>query len=305
MAAVVAFVLVAAQWRNTLLFSVSVAAIAVAGPFLFKPWEGALHAKRSFFGMYRVEREGDLTLLQHGTTVHGAQFTDSAKSRMPLTYYHPKGPVGQAFGALRTSLEGKTIGVVGLGAGSLLCFSQPGQSWTFYEIDPAVTEIARNRKYFTFLDDCPVRASIVHGDARLSLAREPDGRFDLLVLDAFSSDAIPVHLLTREAFALYRRLLSPDGLLLLHMSNRYLDLEPVVAALAADGGLHGIKAEYLVDPRTATADVAYSSDWALLTRRVERFGALSSSESWRALQTRASVRPWTDDYSNVFGVIKW
>lgn len=287
------------------LFGASLAAIGIAGLVLFRAPESTLHAERSFFGAYRVVQDGDVRLLYHGTTVHGAQFGDSARRNRPLTYYHAAGPAGQVFQALGPRLDGKRIGVVGLGAGSLLCFARPDQAWTFYEIDPLVERIARDPAYFTFMRDCPVQATVVLGDARLTLAREPDQRFALLVLDAFSSDAIPVHLLTREALALYRRLLEPAGVLLVHISNQHLRLEPVVASLAADAGLLGLTAEHFVAPGPQEEELDYSSDWVILMRRREGAGSLAGDKRWRPIVTRAEEKPWTDDYSNVFGAIDW
>jgi hypothetical protein len=287
------------------LFGASLAAMGVAGLVLFRAPESILHAERSFFGAYRVVQMGDVRFLYHGTTVHGAQFGDSARRNRPLTYYHPAGPAGQVFQALGARLGGKRIGVVGLGAGSLLCYARPGQEWTFYEIDPLVERIARDPAYFTFMRDCPVKAKVVLGDARLTLAREPDQRFALLVLDAFSSDAIPVHLLTREALALYRRLLEPGGVLLVHISNQHLSLAPVVASLAADAGLPGLTAEHFVAPRREEEELDYNSAWVVLTKRSEDAGSLAGDARWRTLVTRAERKPWTDDYSNVFGAIDW
>jgi hypothetical protein len=305
LATVAAAAIVIAQRSNALRFGASVAALAAAGLLLFQPSRDDLFAGRSFFGAYRVSRAGPVRMLYHGTTIHGAQFADSARRTRPLTYYHPAGPVGQVFQALEGRLGGRRIGAVGLGAGSLLCYASPGQEWTFYEIDPLIVRIARDPAYFSYLRDCPVRADVVLGDARLTLAREPSRRFALLVLDAFSSDAIPVHLLTREALALYQRLLEPGGALLIHISNKHLDLEPVVAALARDAGLEALIAEHEVDPLREDQEMDYSCDWVLLTRQREDAGPLTGDSRWRKLTGRADQQPWTDDYSNVFRAIRW
>jgi len=285
------------------LFGASLATVGLAGTVLFRPPESLLDAQRSFFGSYRVAQTRGATFLYHGTTIHGAQFADSGRRTMPLTYYHPDGPVGAVFKSLGPRLEGKRIGVVGLGAGSLLCYARPGQEWTFFEIDPLVERIARNASYFTFLRDCPVRPRVVLGDARLTLAREPAGSYALLVLDAFSSDAIPVHLLTREALALYQRLLAPGGVLLVHISNQHLSLEPVVAALAADAGLIALVREHKPGPLREAKDLDYSCDWAVLVRNEDASNL--ANWDWRFLTNRPAQGPWTDDYSNVFGAIRW
>jgi hypothetical protein len=290
---------------NAPLFGSSLAAVGVAGLLLFRAPQAMLHQERSFYGAYRVMRVGEARLLYHGTTIHGAQFADSARRNRPLTYYHPAGPVGEVFETLGARLDGKRIGVVGLGAGSLLCHGRPGQRWTFYEIDAAVERIARDPAYFTFLRDCPVPAGVVLGDARLTLAREPDARYALLVLDAFSSDAIPVHLLTREALATYLRLLEPGGALLLHISNQHLRLEPVVAALARDAGLTGLVADRYVPPSRESKELEYGCDWVVLTREPSDFVPAASDRDWRALAVSDDRAPWTDDYSNVFRAIIW
>jgi cytochrome c-type biogenesis protein CcmH/NrfF len=291
---------------NALRFGVSVASLALVGAFLAHRSERILFADRSFFGAYRVQRlSGSANFLIHGTTIHGAQFPDSARRRTPVTYYHPRGPVGQLFSALQGRLPDRRIGVVGLGAGSLLCYSKPGEEWTFFEIDPLVEGIARNRKYFTFLHDCAVQPKVVIGDARLTLSRQPDARFGLLVVDAFSSDAIPVHLLTREALALYRRVLDQRGILFIHISNQHLNLQPVVAALAADAGLVALMEDYDASATEEARELDYSCDWVALARHKEDLGALAGDPRWHPLATGSGSEPWTDDYSNVFSVIRW
>jgi hypothetical protein len=287
------------------LFGTTLAAVALSGVVLFPPPESLLDAERSFFGSYRVTTLRGATFLYHGTTIHGAQLGDSARRTRPLTYYHPDGPVGQVFRALGPRLEGKQIGVVGLGAGSLLCYARPGQAWSFFEIDPLVERIARDPRYFTFLRDCPVRPRVVLGDARLTLTREAPGTYALLVLDAFSSDAIPVHLLTREALAVYQRLLAPGGVLLAHISNRHLRLEPVVAALAGDAGVVGFINEYRPGAVQEGVELNYRSEWVVLVRRGEDAGGLASDLNWRRLGPSRPGRPWTDDYSDVFRLIRW
>ncbi len=286
-------------------FGAIIAAIALVGTIRYEHSEKILYADRSFFGAYRIIRStGPSNILVHGTTIHGAQFMDAARRRQPVTYYHQKGPAGQLFAALQQQLQGKRIAVVGLGAGSLVCYSRPGQEWTFFEIDPLVESIARNRKYFTFLRECAVQPRIVIGDARLTLAREPNKRFGLLVIDAFSSDAIPVHLLTREALGLYERVLDDNGVLMMHISNQNLGLEPVVAALAADAGLVALIGAHTADERAEWRDLEYSSDWVALARRSGDLGALVVDRRWRRLGA-GTREPWTDDFSNVFSVIKW
>jgi hypothetical protein len=289
---------------HPLRFGISITLLALMAR-LYLPDRHILFADRSFFGAYRVEqfsRTGHT--LYHGTTIHGAQYLDSARRRTPLTYYHLRSPVAQAFAALNTRLTGARIGVVGLGTGSLLCYSQPGQSWTFFEIDPHIEAIARDPRFFTYLRDCAVKPRIVIGDARLTLSREPPGTYSLLVLDAFSSDAIPAHLLTREAVSLYERLLTDRGVLLVHISNRTLRLAPVVAAGVGDARLYGLLGRNDI-PSARPDDREFSSDWVAIAKRPEDLGSLANSKLWQRLTPPGRADVWTDDYWNLFRAIKW
>ncbi len=289
---------------DALRFGLAVAAIAVAGHYL-QTTRAVLYADRSFYGVYRVARApGPTMMLYHGTTIHGAQFTERARRLTPITYYHPAGPVGDVFRELAPSLEGADIGIVGLGTGSILCYSRPGERWTFYEIDPKVESIARDKRFFTYLSDCEVDPTIVFGDARLTLAREPEAKFSIIVVDAFSSDAIPVHLLTREAVKTYFRALTEDGVLMVHISNRRLDLEPVVADLALDAGLEARVKNHAVSEARQDTDYDYESDWVIMARRLEDFGPLAADTMWVELEPSLKKRPWTDDYSNILSVIR-
>ena len=205
---------------------------------LHAPGERVIAANRSFFGVLTV-REVDQQdprrarrELRHGVTIHGRQMLNPAQRRQPTAYYGHSSGVGLALARLRPA--SRRIGVVGLGVGTLACYAQPGDAWRFYELDPAVAVMAH--RWFTFLDDAPEPVSIALGDGRRLLAAETDARYDLLVLDAFSSDAIPVHLLTAEAFALYRERLTGSGVIAIHISNRHLDLRPVVRAAALRQG---------------------------------------------------------------------
>jgi hypothetical protein len=287
------------------LFGAALAGVVFAGPRIFLKSDALLDARRSFFGSYRVVQSHGTNFFYHGTTIHGAQFPDPERRLQPVTYFHPDGPAGHVFRALEPRLEGRKIGVVGLGVGSLLCYARPGQEWTFFEIDPLVERIARNPAYFTFLRDCPVRPRVVLGDARLTLASERPGTYALLVLDAFSSDAVPVHLLTREALGLYERLLEPGGALLVNISNQHLRLEPVVAALATDLGVVGLISEHTPGAAAQVLGLDYSCDWAILVKRKEDAGELGADPDWRAVRTFRSRQPWTDDYSDLFSLIRW
>jgi hypothetical protein len=240
--------------------------------------------------------------LVHGTTLHGMQSLDPPRSKEPLTYYYPTGPIGSVFTAFREEFAKSHIAIIGLGAGSLACYGAPGQYWTFYEIDPAIERIAR--RYFTFLRDCPPRTNVVLGDARLSLAKAPDLHYSLIVLDAFSSDSIPVHLLTRQAIQLYLTKLADGGILAFHISNRSLDLQPVVGHLARDFGLFGVVRE---DREISEAEAERGkavSDWVVIARKKEELGNLPQ-DSRRELLSGYGGTVWTDDFSNILSVFKW
>lgn len=262
---------------------------------------------RSYFGVYSVRTNGtDSRILVHGTTVHGVQNLGSKRERMHTSYYAPRSGIGMALTAT-PQLYGPNarIGIVGLGSGTLACYALPGQQWKFYEIDPAIVTIASDPKNFTFLSKCQPRPNIAIGDARLTLAAEPDGSADLLAIDAFSSDAVPMHLLTQEAFATYRRHISANGLLLVHISNRYLDLEPVLAAAARNGWVSAAR-DYnaTVEERKQNYSpslwVAFSPDKAIIQRLV----AANPKEEWRPLAARAGFKPWTDDHASILSILK-
>jgi spermidine synthase len=261
-------------------------------------------AERSFFGVSRViEGPGRAYhLLQHGSTVHGRENLPAESSCEPQSYYHVKGPVGDVF---RAAGPFSTVGVVGLGSGALSCYAEPGTSWTFFEIDPLVERIARDPNLFTFLQNTRGQIAVEIGDGRKKLEEAAPASFDLIVIDAFSSDAIPVHLLTREALQLYLSRLRPGGVIALHISNGFLRLEPVVAAVVAETGLRGLSQ---LDDQIPAVDAArgrYQTHWVAITANDDRFAALGSQRGWRPLRNEARVKTWTDDYSNLLTSIQW
>jgi spermidine synthase len=197
------------------------------------------------------------------------------------------------------------FGVIGLGTGSIAAYASPGQSWTFFEINPAIERIARDPEYFSYLSQCAPQARVVIGDARLSLEHEPDASFDVLFVDAFSSDSIPVHLMTREAMALYFRKLAPGGVLALHISNRYLELTPVVARVAyASGLVAAAQVHQPSDEQLKVSSEITTSHWTILARSPDDFGELAADPRWRPLDGTVGAA-WTDDYSNIISTIRW
>lgn len=296
-------------------FGSGLAVLLLTGSLLFEP-EAVIARERSFFGIHKVtvDEAGPYHLLFHGTTLHGAQHTAPGKRRTPLLYYAPEGPAGQLFERLdeerpdemrrpgAVDRASRRVGVVGLGSGALACYGRARDRWTFFDIDPTVVRIARDTTLFRYLEGCRPDVRIVLGDGRLSLEAAPDGSFDLLVLDAFSSDAIPVHLLTVEAARTYASKLSADGLLLFHISNRYLDLEPVLANVASAAGLAGRVQRFSVEPGSR-AKYRASSTWVAIAREAGDLALLDGDERWKPLVPDPDVGTWTDDFSNILEVL--
>jgi hypothetical protein len=267
-----------------------------------RPPGDLLYASRTFFGVLRVWNAPDQHQhrLTHGTTLHGAQSTVSSEVNEPLSYYGRVAPVGQIFQARSHQLEQAGIGVVGLGAGSLAAYARPGQRWTFFEVDPEVERIARDPAYFSYLQRCGSACQVELGDARRSLSRAGAPDFDLLILDAFSSDAIPVHLITREALIVYLQHLRDGGLLVFHISNRHLALRPLVGALVAEQHL-AARAQFF---RVGVADAGLApSEWVVAGRHEADLGAVATDPRWQKL-TGAGQRVWTDDFSDILSVLK-
>jgi len=265
-----------------------------------------LHAERTFYGVHTVLRSpmGRWHTLMHGSTTHGVQSIGTALSRLPTTYYHPTGPVGALIAALPADRPWR-IGVVGLGVGTLAAYARPGDQITFFEIDPAVVRIASDPDLFTYLRDCRGGTRIVLGDGRLTLAQEPPGSFDLIVLDAFTSDAIPVHTITLEAVALYLSRLDAGGVLACNISNRHLDLAPVLARIAERLGLAAARcADRAISPEEA-AQAKKASTWVALARSRPELKVLDLDPRWSALHAGAGDPLWTDSRSNILRVMSW
>jgi hypothetical protein len=261
---------------------------------------------RSYFGIYTVrDYPNGQRQLTHGTTLHGMQWRDPQRATQPTTYYGATGGAGHALLAADTLFGPHArIGVVGLGVGTLACYRRPGQAWTFFEIDPEVLAYSR-RGQFTYLHRCAGDSRVVIGDARLQLAEVPAGSFDMLLVDAFSSDAIPLHLLTDEAAGVYFRALAPDGLLLIHVSNRFVDLEPVLAALARERGLAAARRTDIHRAQANGLDDGLSSSlWIALSRDPAQLAALTAGGGWRPLGAPADD-VWRDDFASILPHLTW
>jgi len=252
---------------------------------------------RNFYGTVKVKDNGSgesrMRQLTHGVIIHGRQFLSPSRQHWPTTYFGSAGGAGIAIAAGR--FDGpQHVGIIGLGIGTMAAYCRPGDVYRFYEINPLVEQFAR--EHFTYLRDCPARKEIALGDARLVMEAEPPQQFDVLAVDAFSGDAVPVHLLTQEAFAIYFRELKPNGVLAVHVSNRYLDLVPVVKK-AADAFK---RVAYLSASGSDEARGLKASTWVLIGQREQ----LSRFASLRELPPAAGVRTWTDDYSSILGIMK-
>ncbi len=282
---------------------------------LYEPDAGRRETVRSFFGVLKIMEAagGDFRVLLHGTTIHGAERTadienDSPERKPePLTYYHANSALVRALDAARSRKgEPMRVAVVGLGTGSLACYAEPNDAWSFYEIDPAVLQISRKENRFTFVSRCTPEAPIILGDARLKLAEAPDGAYDFIAVDAFSSDTIPVHLLTREAMQVYLAKLAPHGMVAMHVSNRHLELVSVVAGIAAANGL-----KTRTNPGTSNdeheneADYKFTSTVVIVARADADFGVLAEPDEWGwpIEQATPGQGVWTDDYSNLLGAV--
>jgi hypothetical protein len=307
----IAVVMLLQRRRPVRVFALAVLAFAVTG--LWRPGVGRVETARSFFGVHEVADSGDGThrILFHGTTIHGVEAVRSrdgtalAGRPQPESYYYAGGPYAQAIEAVRAApaAAGRLghVAIVGLGAGIIACHRREGETWTFFEIDPEVVRIARDERLFRSLSVCAPNAPIVLGDARLSLAASGES-YDLIALDAFTSDAIPVHLLTGEAIASYLERLKPHGVILAHISNRHMDLAPVVAATAA---AQGLVMWFCRDPRQNdfVNDYRANAELAALARSADDLGDLPSRDCWRRVRPNPKIAGWTDDYSDILRAI--
>jgi hypothetical protein len=295
-------------YERPLRFGLGIGVLLLAASAYDGVYGRTLYRARSFFGVHRVTLDptGSFRVLVHGDTVHGKQSVDPKRAREPLSYYYRTGPIGQVFEALHGDERLQKVGVVGLGTGALACYAEPGQRWTFYEIDPAVVAIARDSGQFTFFTGGPVEPALVLGDARLKLARSTE-QYGLLVIDAFSSDAIPIHLLTREALQIYREHLSADGILAFNISSRYFDLEGVLANLArnAEPPLICLEQKDLVVGVSERKLGKAPSHWVVMAQRREALANLIQKHGWHEVRANPNRAVWTDDYCNLLGILKW
>jgi hypothetical protein len=271
--------------------------------------DGRVETVRSFFGVHKivVTPNGQYHVLMHGTTIHGAEkFLNDDGTPVTgrpevISYYHKDGGIGQAITAIRERKGGPIrVAVIGLGSGTLTCASEPGESWKFFEIDQSMVDTARDPKYFTFIQNCEPDLKPVIGDARLTFAKEPDGIYDLIIVDAYSSDAIPIHLATEEAMEIYKKKLAPQGAVVMHVSNRHLELASVVVGIA---DANDLKSWVYSEDSGRDNEYIFSTSVVVSAREEADVGALASSDKWALTEAEDNQRVWTDDYSNVLGAV--
>ncbi|MFA5859427.1 MAG: fused MFS/spermidine synthase [Elusimicrobiota bacterium] len=267
-----------------------------------------LYQNRSFFGVNKVTDfpSAGYRMLYNGRTIHGAQWVNRGdKDKTPLVYYHPNGPLGRLFYEVNKQQSGKNakVAVVGMGTGSMIAYGTPAQEWVFYEIDPVVIKIAEDKRYFTYLSNAEPEYRVVTGDARLKLVTAKNGEYDIIVIDAFSSDSVPVHLVTREAVKLYFSKLKPAGMVVFHISNRYLDLIKPISGIAAADGYNAYEAVDYIDDYP---EIKYSSNWAMVTRPGNSLAAMIEPGLWKKKvnSLNRNARVWSDDYCNIWSIVK-
>jgi hypothetical protein len=288
------------------------AAVAVLALLLIRLYpsdDGRVETVRSFFGVHKivVTPHGQYHVLMHGTTIHGAERlqnddgTPITGRPEPISYYHKDGGIGQAITAIRERKGGPIkVAVIGLGAGTLTCASQPGEDWKFFEIDQSMVDTARDPKYFTYIQNCEPDLKPVMGDARLTFAKEPSGSYDLIIVDAYSSDAIPIHLATEEAMAIYKDKLAPQGAVVMHVSNRHLELASVIVGIA---DANDLKSWVYSEDSGRDNEYIFATSVVVSAREEADVGSLASSDVWALTEADDNQRVWTDDYSNVLGAV--
>jgi len=271
--------------------------------------DGRVETVRSFFGVHKilVTPNGQYHVLMHGTTIHGAEkFLEDDGSPVtgrpePISYYHRDGGIGQVITAVRERKAAPLrVAVIGVGSGTLACAAEPGESWKFFEIDQTMVDAARDPRYFNYINSCQPDFKPVIGDARLTFAREPDGIYDLIIVDAYSSDAIPIHLATEQAMKIYKDKLAPQGAVVMHVSNRHLELESVVVGIA---NANDLKSWVYNEDSGRDDEYIFSTDVVVSAREEADVGSLASSEKWTETEPTDGERVWTDDYSNILGAV--
>jgi SAM-dependent methyltransferase len=289
--------------RRTVRFALAVAVLIVTYHTLLPQFYGSsqfIYTARNFFGVKGVKFDlsTNSRRLLHGDTLHGLESLDPDLAGRPLSYYHETGPVGDIMKLLGARGDHQ-IGVVGLGTGSMAAWTAPHRRIMFFDIDPQVVEISG--RFFTFLAECAENCGVRIGDGRLLIEQSADHSFDLLMLDAFNSDSIPAHLVSREAIAMYMRKLKPEGLLMFHVSNRYMDVEGLISAVVTDAGLEA----RVRHDEELQAPLKARSHYIVAGRNPDALGWLKWDNNWLTVRRPEGIAPWTDDYSNMVEILRW
>jgi hypothetical protein len=304
LAALLALALNAGRWK---IFATVVLALLLVR--LYPADDGRVETVRSFFGVHKivVTPNGQYHVLMHGTTIHGAQKfqnddgTPVTGRPEPISYYHRDGGIGQAITAVRERKGAPLrVAVIGVGSGTLTCAAEPGETWKFFEIDQTMVDTARDPKYFSYVQNCAPDFKPVIGDARLTFAREEDGIYDLIIVDAYSSDAIPIHLATEEAMTIYKDKLAPQGAVVMHVSNRHLELSSVIVGIA---DANDLKSWVFSEDSGRDDEYIFSTSVVVSAREEADIGKLAASEQWAETEADEKQRVWTDDYSNIIGAL--
>jgi hypothetical protein len=304
LAGLIALGLNASRWK---VFATVITALVLIR--IYPSDDGRVETVRSFFGVHKivVTPGGQYHVLMHGTTIHGAQKflnddgTPVTGRPEPISYYHKDGGIGQAITAIRERKGAPLrVAVIGVGSGTLACASQPGETWKFFDIDQTMVDTAKDPKYFSYIQSCLPDLKPVIGDARLTFSKEPDGVYDLIIVDAYSSDAIPIHLATQEAMKIYLDKLAPQGAVVMHVSNRHLELESVVVGIA---DANEMKSWVYNEDSGRDDEYIFATDVVVSARQEADVGALASSDKWAETEPTENQRVWTDDYSNILGAV--
>jgi len=303
-AAALAIVLNADRWK--ILAAVALALVLIR---IYPADDGRVETVRSFFGVHKivVTPSGQYHVLMHGTTIHGAQKylnddgTPVTGRPEPISYYHKDGGIGQAITAVRERKGAPLrVAVIGVGSGTLACAAEPGEDWKFFEIDQTMVDAARDPRYFSYLQNCAPDFKPVIADARLTFAKEPDGLYDLIIVDAYSSDAIPIHLATEEAMKIYKDKLAPQGAVVMHVSNRHLELSSVIVGIA---DANDLRSWVFSEDSGRDDEYIFSTSVVVSARQEADIGKLASSEQWAETEADEKQWVWTDDYSNIIGAL--
>ena len=286
-------------------FALGLCAVMLGSVYYTEDIGRALHVDRNFFGTIRVAADstGKANSFYSGNTIHGRQFVEQQRRCEPISYHHEYGPLGQVMAVFNAAPANPRVAVVGLGVGAMAAYAEAGQEWTFYEIDRDVINLARNSEHFTYVQNCASGSvNVIEGDARLNLQNSPESHYGLIVLDAFSSDAIPVHLITQQALDLYLSKLAQGGMLAFNVSSRSLNLKPILADLAASRKLVCIGFD---DLAPSSIDGKDPSQWVVMARAEPEISNLSINTQWQRLRGREGARVWSDDFSNIVQAIRW